>query len=73
MIDDKILDAIDEEIDRLQKVRRLLATLLATDNQSSLATEVSARKRRRRLSAATRKKIAEGQRKRWAKQKAARK
>jgi hypothetical protein len=65
MTTDKILAAIDEEIARLKKVRALLSTSTAAakDNTASPV------RNRRKLSAAVRKRIAEAQRKRWAKQK----
>ena len=58
---DKILASIDTEIARLQKVRALL---------SSEGTKPTAVRKRRKMSAAARKRIAEGQRKRWAAQRA---
>ena len=64
MTTDRILAAIDE-IARLKKVRALLSTstTAAKDNTASPV------RKRRKLSAAARKKIAGAQRKRWAKQK----
>jgi hypothetical protein len=59
-----ILSAIDEEIARLQNVRALLSNDVIT------SSKVPARKQRK-MSAAARKKIADAQRKRWAKQKGA--
>ncbi len=61
---DNILSAIDAEIARLQQVR----ALLSSDGTTPPAASV---RKRRKLSAAARKKIADAQRKRWAKQKAA--
>ena len=65
MTTDRILTAIDEEIARLKKVRDLLSTSTAAakDNTASPV------RKSRKLSAAARKRIAEAQRKRWAKQK----
>ena len=65
MTTDRILAAIDEEIARLKKVRTLLSTFIASA-QNDTAVSVC---KRRKLSAAARKKIADTQRKRWAKQK----
>jgi hypothetical protein len=59
-----ILASIDEEISRLQQVRALLTGKPAKVHQP-VAT-----KKRRKLSAAARKRIADAQRKRWAAQKA---
>jgi hypothetical protein len=58
---DNIIASIDAEIDRLQSVRDLLA---------ETTTKTSATRKRRTLSPAARKRIADAQRKRWAKQKA---
>ena len=63
---DRIITQIDAEIGRLKEVRALLAT-----NCSKGASKPA--RKRSRLSAAARKKIADAQRKRWAKQKAAKK
>jgi hypothetical protein len=57
-----ILSSIDSEIALLEQARVLLSDLSTKD------TAAPPRKRRK-LSAAARKKIAEAQRKRWAKQK----
>jgi len=65
MTTDKILAAIDDEIARLNKVRALLSSSAGAAKQRPA---VPGRKRRK-LSAAARKKIAEAQRKRWGKQK----
>ena len=65
MTTDKILAAIDDEIARLQKVRALLSTSTAAPKDNT----ASPVRKRRKLSAAARKRIAEAQRKRWAKQK----
>jgi len=56
-----LLSQIDAEIQRLQKARTLLAGLESTDGQTA-----KKQRKRRRLSAEARAKIAAGQRKRWA-------
>ena len=61
---ESILASIDSEIARLQQVR----ALLSSDSSKSAAGPI---RKPRKLSAAARKKIAEAQRKRWAKQKKA--
>ena len=62
---DNILASIDAEIARLKQVR----ALLSSDGAKKTATATPVRKPRK-MSAASRKKIADAQRKRWAKQKA---
>ena len=63
MNENRILAAIDDEIARLKKVRALLSTDgMVNDGAAPV-------RKRRKLSAAARKKIAKAQRKRWAKQK----
>jgi hypothetical protein len=62
---DKILASIDSEIAQLKQARALLS------GGGTKKTAPSAAQKKRRLSAAARKKIADAQRKRWAKQKAA--
>lgn len=65
---DKIIKAIDEEIKRLQQVRKLLAR----PNRAYVEKAVAPKRRgkpRKKLSAAARAKIAAAQRRRWAKQK----
>jgi len=59
-----ILSTIDEEISRLQAARALL------NGKPYTAAMSVAPKKRRKLSAAARKKIGDAQRKRWAAQKA---
>lgn len=59
---DNIIASIDAEIARLEQARALFST--ETSNAGS------ATRKRRKLSPAARKRIAEAQRKRWAKQKA---
>ncbi len=74
-----ILAAIDSEISRLQKARTILAELANSDRSSKAAMRDTApvtaqedfpslRKKRtpRKLSRAARKRMAEGQKKRWA-------
>ncbi len=62
MTNAEILAEIDAEIARLKKAR----ALLSTDGTKNTAAPV--RKRRRKLSAAARKRIGDAQRRRWAKQ-----
>jgi hypothetical protein len=66
MTTDKILASIDAEISRLKQGRALLST-----DGTKNTTATSPIRKRRKMSAASRKKIADAQRKRWAKQKAA--
>jgi hypothetical protein len=61
---DKILASIDAEIAQLEHAR----ALLSGDGTKKAATPAAPKKRK--MSAAARKKIAEAQRKRWAKLKA---
>lgn len=64
---DNLLSQIDAEISRLQNARRLLSGA-----NSSIPSKVTSKPRqKRRLSAEARKRIADAQRKRWAKQKKA--
>ncbi len=67
---DRILAEIDNEISRLQQVRSLLAPGARGGTKPS-TTKV--KRKRPPLSAAARKRIAEAQKARWAKQKAAKK
>jgi hypothetical protein len=64
MTTDKILAEIDSEIARLTKAR----VLLSTDGTKKTATTPIVHKKRK-MSAAARKKIGDAQRKRWAKEK----
>jgi hypothetical protein len=69
-----IVSAIDAEIARLQSARSLLAgtvTKLRGRRRKSEFMTLAPALKRRTLSSAARKKIAAAQRKRWAKQKAA--
>ncbi len=63
-----IISEIDNEISHLRQVRALLSS-----NQVQVKATVGTRpaRKRRKMSADARKRIAEAQRKRWAKQKAA--
>jgi hypothetical protein len=61
---DSILSSIDSEITRLKQAR----ALLFSDGTKNTTAAAPVRKRRK-MSAAARKKIAEAQRKRWEKQK----
>ena len=61
---DKILASIDSEIAQLKQAR----ALLSGDGTKKLTSAAPVRKRRR-LSAASREKIADAQKKRWARQK----
>jgi hypothetical protein len=63
-----IIASIDEEIARLKSVRQLLSGSGSTKASPKSQTSKPGRKRRR-LSAEARKKIADAQRLRWAKQK----
>lgn len=64
----QILAAIDEEIRRLQQVRKLLQGAAGGKLAGSLGTE---KRTRRILSPEARERIAAAQRRRWAKQKKA--
>jgi len=62
---ERILAEIDDEISRLQQIRSLL--VVSTGRPT---TSTGTKERKWKMSAAARKRIAEAQRKRWAKQKA---
>ena len=62
---ENILTSLDSEIAQLKRAR----ALLSGDVTKKLASAAPVRKRRK-LSAASRKKIADAQKRRWAKQKA---
>lgn len=70
----QIISEIDSEIAKLQRARAILRGLSGQTITSSTAKAAEAPKRRgrkrRKLSAEARKRIAEAQRKRWAAQKA---
>jgi len=69
---ENIISALDSEIRHLQQARSLLA-LLAVSNavHTATATKPVTKRRKRTMSAEARKRIADAQRKRWAKQKGA--
>jgi hypothetical protein len=74
MTTSEILTAIDAEIARLQSARSLLVGTTSGKRRGRPRTsESAAAPKRRTMSAEGRKRIAEAQRKRWAKQKAAKK
>jgi hypothetical protein len=65
-----ILSAIDAEIARLESARSLLAGKASTKRRGrSRTSKLPIAPKKRTMSAAGRKKIAEAQRRRWAKQK----
>jgi hypothetical protein len=69
-LSDDILNAIDQEIARLQQARAILAGSSkppAGKKSTAAAAAVTHNKPRRKLSAKARKAIADAQRKRWAK------
>jgi hypothetical protein len=63
---EEIVAAIDEEISRLEKVRALLQ---GAGSSRLFAGAFTAGRKKRHLSAEARKRIAEAQKRRWAKQK----
>jgi hypothetical protein len=63
-----LVAAIDEEIKKLQEVRRVLSGTAAPTPKAPSATKAN-RPKRRKLSAEGRARIAEAQRKRWAEKK----
>jgi hypothetical protein len=67
-----LLVAIDDEIKRLEEVRKILSGTAASAPKATPAKK-TARRKRRRLSAEGRARIAEAQRKRWAEKKRAEK
>lgn len=74
---DDILNAIDQEIARLQQARAILAGSskppAGKKSTTAAAAAVTQNKPRRKLSAKARKAIADAQRKRWAKVKSQKK
>ena len=66
MTTDNILASIDSEISRLKQVR----ALLSPDGAKKKTTSAAPVRKRRKMSAAARMKIAAAQKARWAKQKA---
>lgn len=67
MTREDIIAAIDEEITRLEKVRALLRD--TTGSKFFAAGSVTGTRKKRNLSAEARKRIADAQKRRWAKQK----
>jgi len=76
-LSDDILNAIDQEIARLQQARAILAGSnkppAGKKSTTAAAAAVTQNKPRRKLSAKARKAIADAQRKRWAKVKSQKK
>lgn len=68
---EKILKSIDEEIQRLQEARNLIAD--ASGANSVVKAKGNPAKKRRRLSAEARKRMADAQRARWSAKKKAQK
>jgi hypothetical protein len=66
MTREEIVVAIDEEINRLEKVRSLLE---GSASSKFLASGITGVRKKRHLSADARKRIADAQKRRWAKQK----
>jgi hypothetical protein len=64
---EQILAAIDEEISKLQQVRKLLQT--SGGNMASRVSKTGKPRARRTLSPEARQRIAAAQKRRWAKQK----
>jgi hypothetical protein len=65
-----IISAIDAEIAKLQKVRKLLATIgIAEDRVAQRSAKRTQKAKKRVLSPEARKRIADAQRRRWAAQK----
>ncbi|MFP5237668.1 MAG: hypothetical protein ACLGSD_17370 [Acidobacteriota bacterium] len=72
MTHDTLVAAIDAELERLQQARKLL-TYAEPARKAFRAKKTAAGRKRRKLSAEGRARIAEAQRKRWAEKKSARK
>ena len=68
---ESILAELDTEIKKLQQARAVLASIDATSQHAATSRKPAAKKRKWRMSAEARERIAAAQRKRWAKQKAA--
>jgi hypothetical protein len=66
MTREEIVVAIDEEINRLEKVRALLQ---GSGSNKLFASGISGVRKKRHLSPEARKRIADAQKRRWAKQK----
>ncbi len=71
MTREDIIAAIDEEIDRLEKVKDLLQSSGSGRLNGALARKAGTGPKKRNLSADARARIAAAQKRRWAKQKAA--
>jgi hypothetical protein len=69
VIKEELLAAIDQEIARLQNARNLLAGLGEIKRRGRPPATGKRQAKKRTLSAAARRKVAEAQRKRWAAQK----
>lgn len=69
MSHERILSVIDEEISKLQQVKRLLQSAGGSGVVSSLAGRGSRTRKKRVLSSEARQRIAAAQKRRWAKQK----
>jgi hypothetical protein len=69
MSHEQILAAIDEEISKLQQVRKLLQSAGGSKLVSGLASRNGKPRAKRVLSAEARQRIAAAQKRRWAKQK----
>jgi hypothetical protein len=67
MTREDIVAAIDEEINRLEKVRALLQG--SSSNKLFASAALPPARKKRQLSADARKRIADAQKRRWAKQK----
>jgi hypothetical protein len=61
------LKQIDAEIARLKKARELLTSNLFATNKSSKSSSTTPVRKKRKMSTEARKRIAEAQRRRWAK------
>jgi hypothetical protein len=73
-LNDHILQAIDEELERLHKVREILTDTSQTPARNKAKPALASQgKPRRKMSAKARRAIAEAQRKRWAKVKSQKK
>ncbi len=71
MTREEIIAAIDEEIDRLEKVRELLQAAGSGKFAGSIGRKSASAPKKRNLSPEARARIAAAQKRRWAKQKAA--
>lgn len=69
MSHERIVAAIDEEISKLQQVRRLLQSAGSNSVVSGLTGRGGRARKKRVLSAEARQRIAAAQKRRWAKQK----